>query len=140
LIEPLLRERGFQDRDLLIQKVSPSDLPRYLSAADLAVSFIKPCYSKQASSPTKNAEYLACGLGIVVNTGVGDVDDLILKNQVGSIVNEFKAEAFRKAIDEIKELGDVSGRCREIALREFDLETVGGVRYRKLYSKLAEQA
>src|SRR5687768_7432269 len=36
--------------------------PSYLSAADAGLSFIKSCFSKIASSPTKNAEYLACGL------------------------------------------------------------------------------
>jgi glycosyltransferase involved in cell wall biosynthesis len=140
MIEPLLRERGFADGDFLIRKVLPSELPRYLSTADTAVSFIKPCYSKQASSPTKNAEYLACGLPIIANSGVGDVDDLISKNQIGAIVNEFAPDAYLTALKQVEALGDVGDPCREVAQREFDLETVGGRQYRKLYSKLVRPA
>jgi len=136
MIEPLLRERGFGQNDLLIRKVSPSELPKYLSAADLAVSFIKPCYSKQASSPTKNAEYLACGLPIIANSGIGDVDALIANNQIGGLVEEFTNESYSNVLNQISELGDISDRCREVARREFDLETVGGMGYRRLYSEL----
>ena len=48
----------------------PGEVPRYLKAADVAISFIKPCYSKQSSSPTKIAEYLASGLPVVCNAGL----------------------------------------------------------------------
>ncbi len=138
IIEPFLLKGGYGKNDLLITKVDSKDLPKYLSAADVAVSFIKACYSKQASSPTKNAEYLACGLPIIANSGVGDVDELIESNGVGVLVREFTAEAYVKALHDIEELGDVSDKCRDVARREFDLETVGGVRYRRIYKRLLD--
>jgi hypothetical protein len=50
-----LRSMGIADEDFLVKSVGPADVPFYLRATDLAVSFIKACYSKQSSSPTKIA-------------------------------------------------------------------------------------
>ncbi len=136
MIEPLMRNHGFSESDYYIAKVPSTDIPRYLSAADVAVSFIKPCYSKQASSPTKNAEYLACGLPIVANAGIGDVDALIQTNQVGALVKSFDEESFLRSFDDIEKLADGSSRCRKTAKDEFDLDRVGGQRYRAMYSSL----
>jgi hypothetical protein len=55
---------------------------------------------------------------------------------VGSILEDLSRESYLKALQVIKDLGDVSSRCRETARREFDLEKVGGERYRLIYSKL----
>ncbi len=138
LIEPLLRERGYTDGDYLITRVRARDMAGYLSGADLAVSFLRPSYSKLASSPTKNAEYLACGLPIITNFGTGDVDNILIKNKVGVLVREFSHAAYLDAFDEIERLGDIGDHCREVARREFDLETVGGDRYRHIYARMLD--
>src|SRR6185503_5559215 len=39
-----LEDRGFSERDFLVESVSPDDVVTYLAAADIAVSFIKACY------------------------------------------------------------------------------------------------
>jgi len=118
--------------------VPPSDLPKYLSGADVAVSFIKNCYSKQASSPTKNAEYLACGLPIIANAGIGDTDLHISGNDIGALVSGFSQEELANALREIEMLGDVGDICRQTAGELFDLERVGGERYKRLYARLLE--
>jgi glycosyltransferase involved in cell wall biosynthesis len=128
-----LKTKGFSDNDFLVRSVLPSEMPRYLSAADAGISFIKRCYSKQASSPTKNAEYLASGLPIIVNAGVGDVNELIKEDKVGVLVETFDGESYARAIIELKALGDIRQRCRESAKSRFDLEKTGGERYRRLY-------
>ncbi|MCV5148282.1 glycosyltransferase, partial [Escherichia coli] len=68
-IKRLLTGKGYQPEQFFVGRVAAEDLPRYLCAADIAVSFIKSCYSKQSSSPTKIAEYLACGLPVIANAG-----------------------------------------------------------------------
>lgn len=135
-IEPLLVKGGFGPDDCFVGKVAPTDVSRYLAAGDVGLSFVKSGYAALSRSPTKIPEYLACGLPIIANTGVGDVDELITKNRIGALVDDFTTEAYLRALSEIDELGDVRDRCREVARREFDLETVGGVRYRRLYSNL----
>ncbi|MEQ6121912.1 glycosyltransferase [Reichenbachiella sp. MALMAid0571] len=50
------------------------EVPTYLKLADLGIFFIKPAYSKKASSAVKMGEMLAMRLPFVTNTGVGDVE------------------------------------------------------------------
>ena len=45
------------DQDVLIRQVPPQEMPLMLAAADAAISFAEPRFSKIASSPTKIAEY-----------------------------------------------------------------------------------
>jgi len=132
---------GIETKNLFVTQVNPDEVPRYLSAADFAISFIKPCYSKQSSSPTKIAEYLASGLPLVCNAGIGDLDKLIAENNVGALVKEFTPEAYVKALDEIANLRSdekLAERLRDVARREFDLVDVGRTRYRRLYQRLAD--
>lgn len=131
-----LRNRGFASDDFFVDSVAPSEIPAYLAAADTAISFIKACYSKLSSSPTKIAEYLAAGLPIIANPGVGDVDDLIESRRVGAIIEDFTKESYLKVLSELKSISDVRSRSRETATAEFDLEKSGGARYRLLYNRI----
>ena len=134
-----LKKRGFADKDFLVIKVPHSEIPKYLSAADIALSFIKPCFSKLSSSPTKIAEYLASGLPIITNRGVGDVAEMIEKHQIGAVVEDFSRESYIKSLHKIAELrqtNTLSENCVKSAEEEFDLEKVGGAKYRLLYERL----
>jgi glycosyltransferase involved in cell wall biosynthesis len=134
---------GIEQQDFLVTQVTPDEVPRYLKAADIAISFIKPCYSKQSSSPTKIAEYLASGLPIVCNSGIGDLDKLIEENHAGVLLREFTPQVYLKALDEIDRMrGDANlpERLRDVARREFDLVGVGRTRYRRLYERLAARS
>jgi glycosyltransferase involved in cell wall biosynthesis len=135
-VKERLVKAGFDSDDFFVESVEPAEIPKFLAAADIAVSFIKACYSKQSSSPTKIAEYLASGLPVIANEGVGDVDDLIRERKVGHILQGLAPEDYKRAIEEIKGLSDVQDRCRALASTEFDLEQVGGARYRSIYENL----
>lgn len=134
-----LRRRGVAPEDVLIRRVAPADVPRYLKAADAAVSFIKPCYSKLSSSPTKLAEYLASGLPVVCNAGVGDVDEVVETDGVGVVVREMTRDAYLAALARVEEMrgdGRTAARCRASAAARFDLRAVGGRRYVRLYERV----
>jgi len=134
---------GIDPQDVLVAQVAPGEVPRYLRASDIAISFIKPCYSKQASSPTKIAEYLASGLPIICNAGVGDLDKLIEEKNVGSLLREFTPQAYLKTLNEIDLLRhetNLAERLRGVARQQFDLVSVGRKRYRRLYERLADGA
>ena len=142
MIAEQLRRRGVREQDCLITKAAPSEIPRYLKAADVGLSFIKPCYSKLSSSPTKIAEYLASGLPVICNAGIGDLDEQIATDSVGIIIREFNDGAYKQALAALEELGrdeQIAERCKESARLRFDLEQVGGERYRRLYRKLLKQ-
>ncbi|MGH9942615.1 MAG: glycosyltransferase [Pyrinomonadaceae bacterium] len=139
--ERLLR-LGLKPADFLADQVSPAEVPRYLKAADVAISLIRACYSKQSSSPTKIAEYLASGLPVICNAGVGDLDQLIAEDRVGIVIREFTPDAYARALAELDELAagdDLANRCRASARRRFDLKRVGGEKYRRLYRRLLQR-
>lgn len=142
MIEPLLRERGFSADDYFIGTVTPFEIPKYLSAADFAVSFIKPSYSKLASSPTKNAEYLASGLPMIVNSKVGDTEEQVTEDKTGVVIDDFSRESLERAIEEITRLladrERIAKRCRKSASKRFDLHEIGGKRYLNVYRKLLQ--
>ena len=68
-VHAIMRERGVPPNRYTVHQSAPQDVPSYLSASDAGIAFIKACFSKLASSPTKNAEYLGCGLPIIITPG-----------------------------------------------------------------------
>jgi glycosyltransferase involved in cell wall biosynthesis len=61
--------------EALVRFVDPADVPRWVQAADAGLALPRISPSKDASFPTKIAEYLACGLAVLA-TPIGDVSDL----------------------------------------------------------------
>jgi glycosyltransferase involved in cell wall biosynthesis len=139
-ITGLMNERGISNEDFRILSAPASDVPSYLSAADAGLAFIKPCFSKQASSPTKYGEYLACGLPLIINAGIGDSDPLILQDDAGVMVSEFNREAYREAAMSIAKFTSDASQTRQhsraIAERRFDVRSVGAARYADLYDNV----
>lgn len=134
-----LKERGFTEEDFLVKSVIPEEIFSFLCASDIALSFIKKCYSKKASSPTKIAEYLISGLPVISNDGIGDLDKMIIDNKVGTIVKGFNKKYYLESLHEIAELQtdvNLNERCKSVAKQFFDLEKVGGEKYRSLYRRL----
>src|SRR5258708_36774615 len=82
-VHDLMKARGFGESDYTVLAATSREVPSYLSAADAGLAFIKPCFSKLASSPTKYAEYLGCGLPLIINCGIGDSDTLIMREKAG---------------------------------------------------------
>lgn len=61
-------------KDVIVTSASRARVPIHISLADLSICFIKPSFSKKASSATKLGEIMAMGLPVVVNGDWGDVD------------------------------------------------------------------
>ena len=80
------------------------EVPLYVKASDINISFIQPVYSKLSSSPTKLAEVLAMGIPIIVNSGVGDVKSIVEKSNGGIVISEFNRENYCKVRDAIPAL------------------------------------
>jgi glycosyltransferase involved in cell wall biosynthesis len=135
----LMRARSVEPDNFSVRAVASGEVPSYLAAADVGLAFIKRCVSKIASSPTKNGEYLACGLPLVINAGVGDSDLLINEWQAGVLIEDFSEDDYLKAAREIKMImadDDVRNKSRLVAERVFNLETIAGERYASLYERV----
>ena len=138
-VRELMKARNIATRNFSVLSVAAVDVPSYLAAADAGLSFIKPCLSKIASSPTKNAEYLACGLPIVINEGIGDSDALVDQWRAGVLIKEFNETEYETAAREIEAMvvaPEARVKARRVAEQLFHLETVGGERYAALYDKV----
>ena len=138
-VQQLMSARGIGKEHFSVRAVTPKEMPAYLAAGDVGISFIKRCLSKLASSPTKNAEYLACGLPIVINSGIGDSDALVNETQAAVLIEDFSEQDFEGAWTAIKKvIGDpeIKAKARIAAEKIFDLETVGAGRYARLYESV----
>jgi glycosyltransferase involved in cell wall biosynthesis len=143
-VHELMRERGIDEGKYTVRAAPSEDVASYLSAADAGLAFIKPCFSKLASSPTKTAEYLACGLPVVLNAGVGDSDTLITREHVGALVENFSTDDYYRAartIDSMLSDRDATRRhTRAVAERLFDVRQTGLERYARLYESVVGKA
>jgi len=137
--EMVIRKKGLDKNDYTITEQPPHNVPRFLSLLDAGIFFIKPSFSKQASSPTKLAEFLACGVPIIINSGVGDTGEIVKNEGIGVVNMEFSDTAYHKAVEELKELLlkglALKRRCRETAEKYFSLE-YGSRKYKEIYESL----
>lgn len=58
-----------------VKATSFTDIPDYLSAADVAISLRKPAKSLVGLAPVKLGEYLIMGLPVISTAGIGDTDE-----------------------------------------------------------------
>ena len=113
-------------------------VPHLMARMDAGIFFIKPVFSKQASAPTKLAEFLGCGLPCLGNAGVGDMAEVLEGEQVGVTLRAFDEISIVEGLHRLLELvadPTTRGRCVAAAQRHFSLEE-GVARYRNIYEQL----
>lgn len=126
-------EKGIPRESIRIISANRMDVPVILSLSQLNLFFIKPSYSKTASSPTKLAEVMSMGIPVITNKGVGDVDENL--NGTGFLVSSFTNEEFDKTISFIPQLLTIPPDfIRQKAIELFSLEK--GIRsYLEVYEE-----
>ncbi len=93
----------FPEEVHVIIKAQRSEMPALISWADYSIMFIKPSFSKKASSPIKLAESLALGLPVICNAGVGDLAS-VQNDGFGVVVEELNDLAYAGTADHLKSL------------------------------------
>lgn len=124
-----------QQQIILHSSADYRDMPKYLSKAKASIFFIKPAYSKIASSPTKMAECWAMNLPIITNAGIGDNDLYFNKHQGGVLINNFTAEDYQRALTNYLKLKEQHINYRAIALNYFDTQ-MAVEKYTAIYNSL----
>jgi glycosyltransferase involved in cell wall biosynthesis len=138
-----LEDAGVPPEAFDIGRVEPEEVARVLCAADAGISFIRSCYSKRSSSPTKVAEYLAAGLPVVSTRGIGDCDAILARPNLGITVERLDELDYRRAARDLLRLLDDPATpilCRDFAERELSLSRIGGPRYASVYERLCSGA
>jgi glycosyltransferase involved in cell wall biosynthesis len=119
---------------IIVQKASRNEVPVLLSLSQISIFFIKPVFSKKASSPTKMGEVMGMGIPIICNIGIGDVDSILLNN--GFIISEFNDEAYNKTIETIMSQRQIPvDDIRHTALKYFSLNE-GVEKYDHVYNSI----
>ncbi len=85
---------GIERQKIIIKAANRKDVPLLLSFSNYSMFFINPCYSKQASSPTKHGEIMAMGIPVITNDGVGDIAQIVNEFQSGIVLEDLKKKNF----------------------------------------------
>ncbi len=101
LIRGAAEKKGISQDRIVIRKVDRKEVPSYLSVSDWGISFIKPCFSKQASSPTKLGEMLAMGIPVIVNANVGDVKEIVNSCHAGLCLQELNTNEYKRVVNQL---------------------------------------
>lgn len=137
LITSKAQSKGIPANKLIMHAAARIEVPLYLSLSQLSIYFIKPCYSKKASSPTKMAELMAMGIPVITNSGIGDSDELLADNNAGLLVNSFNTAEYMRIVNQIYLLLEMDKNLIvNKAQQHFSLEK-GVALYQSVYEKLS---
>ena len=129
------------DKVLIKTDVTFDQMPSYTRIADAGIFFINP-YKKIGSSPIKLGEFLASGVPVIINPGVGDTEDFVRSNKVGVVVDKFSEEDYKKSIKELLRLKseglDLKIRCRQTANKYLSKEMAVS-KYLSIYKALYDK-
>lgn len=127
---------GLQANQVITVHAKRNEVPVYLSLSSFSLFFIKPCYSKLSSSPTKHGEIMAMGIPVISNSGVGDVKEIIKDTRSGFTIDTFNEESFAA----IAEFINIERRTEGNQIRIAGIQYYGLVqaveKYRKIYNKI----
>jgi glycosyltransferase involved in cell wall biosynthesis len=98
LVYKAAKKHNVDIEKLIIVSANREEMPYYISFSDVSLFFIKPSFSKSASSPTKMGELLSMGVPVITNTGVGDVNAIITESACGISISDFNQNEYQKAI------------------------------------------
>lgn len=130
---------GIPGDRLVVAQAEFSDMPAYMRLMDAGLFFIRVCFSKKGSAATKLGEFLACGVPVIINDGIGDSGWLVRKHGVGVVLADTTVPEYERSLPAVNALFDdrvIRARCRQTAEQCFDLN--GGIRrYAAIYRDLA---
>ena len=128
-------QQGIPSDKIVITTASREKMPLYISLSDCSIFFIRPTYSKKASSPTKHAELMGMGVPVVCND-IGDTGRIIEETRTGIVIKEFSEVEYRTRAKKIGEVISISkDQIRQAAYRYFDLDA-GVAKYLEIYKRV----
>lgn len=120
-------------------RVTASDFAhvhRYLMAGDCGIVNYLRTYSTIGRSPTKLGEYWACGLPVVSQSNIGDIDYLVTKyDGSGVLIDELTDAGYDKAVTDLEELNVDKSVLRGHSIDYYDIEQ-GARTYASVYYKM----
>jgi glycosyltransferase involved in cell wall biosynthesis len=111
--------------------VPSAEVPAVLQACDVALLVREDSITNRVASPTKFAEYLACGLPVIISERIGDFSEVVQQHRLGIV----HAEGATLPVLE-RPRADERKRCHDHAREHFTKEA-HNASYRKVMEALA---
>ncbi len=119
-----------------IKSASYDEVPIFLPAMDVMVSFISSTYARMGASPTKMGECFASGIPVIANPGVGDVKQVVDQLDGGYIVDPLSDADLMEVVQKLDTICLKGGqRLRDASKSIFGLE-LATQSYQSIYDKL----
>ena len=137
LIIQAAEKLGIADK-MVIKPSERSGLPKLISICDASIFFIKPLFSKKASSPTKQAELLGMGIPLICNSNVGDTNEILEKENVGLVTADFTEAGYQNIVESLPDMVKIDKHhLRNVAIKHFSLKE-GVKKYAEVYKGLVD--
>ncbi|UZE92302.1 MAG: glycosyltransferase family 4 protein [Methanosarcinales archaeon] len=140
-LKEVAEKNGVLDKFVFAGFVKHEDVPKYITAADVAVAPYNPKGFKYMEkygfyfSPIKIFEYMACAKPIVT-TNIEIVKDIIEKNQCGILVEPGNIDEIAHAIDYLfknkKKAREMGRNGRSAVLKSYSWDKVSGQIYESM--------
>jgi len=136
-IKNFIDKSGIEMKQFIIDSLTRSEVPSYLSAGDIAFSGVRQNPSKRYCSPIKHGEYWACGLPVIVPDGISDDYLLVEKYNIGWRMPMLNKEGYIETMKKVfaewcwEKQPEYRQRAREFVIRDRNVEE-----YQALYAKI----
>lgn len=123
--------------NITVKSSLPAEIQDNIQNITFAILYFTPGVSKIGSAPTRMAEFLACGIPVLANRGVGDMADLVAQYGIGVVVEDGSEAAIAAALKQMQDLltdPDYPQRCKNAAVQLFSAD-VGATKYRAVYQR-----
>jgi len=121
---------------------SYSEMPSLVAQSHFGIAICKDTHpaSLAAAVPTKIAEFLASGRPMVISKGIGDLDQLFAKGDIGVVIDSDKdfPSATHQLIHLLNNV-NTSENCNSSARENFDMDKATD-QYVNLYTKLFKKS
>lgn len=125
--------------EVITRRVPHSEVPNYLNAADIGLSFQVSTPSSLGVSATKVGEYMACGLPVASNHGVGDIERIVQDGQFGAVLQNDSQDEVNRVARVLVDLAQSGNRAgiKAQGRKHYSL-TEAVARYDAVYRTVAE--
>ncbi len=120
------------EEGIIVARAKREEVPHYLAICNATICFIRPTFSKKASSATKIWESLAMGKPIIVNDGWGDMGIIFKEDDLGYQVENFEEKEIKSDVHKILGKEWEPQGLSEVAIRKAGLKK-GIDKYDELY-------
>ena len=137
-LEAVFQGAGLNPEDFQIVAAEPHDVPSYLGACDYGIVPLREISESGAMTVvaetmigTKVAEYLACGLPIIVNKHAGGLKSLMEQYRIGTFFDSKNLAGITHNIRHMKEnYNEYQRQCESVAARYLSLDQAAQSYYR----------